>query len=172
MICCLALAALSLSAAAADRTGRDSALRVLQPRYEQWRTAFRHADMKSLEALQAPDMVWITVGRQELRGRDLRASLQRARSGFTDTRFTIDSAATRGNEIIATVAEKLTGTRTDPDGTQHVLAANRRARHTWKKLGDAWKVRRVEVLRLQQTVDGRPVPLAPGALPLPGNKGR
>lgn len=142
--------------AAEDRDGRKA----LQGQYARWATAFRGRDWNAIRRLAARDFNWRTVEGKLLDGDkavELIQQNRRAMDPLAEACFEIQSVERQGSELRAVVTEKYSATPAGKDGKKRTLVWHRTGRHTWMKADGAWRLRRVEITRLNQTENGRPV---------------
>jgi hypothetical protein len=169
----LVLFAASLAPAPARADARSE----LQALYNRGLQSYRKGNPDFLINLQTPDFTMKLPDGRTINRRQANAQIRNSIQAFKKLQPgrkppTIDTrvlgVASRGNQAVATVASSATFSTKDAQGKSHTIRSVSTERHTWVKTPKGWRVRRVEALKTNTTVNGKPVGMP--AMPAPARR--
>jgi hypothetical protein len=155
------IALVTLTALATTAFADDAKLKArMVEHFKRGERIFNTKDAKALEAVLAPDVVFVQKGKSI--GRKEALVNMRQFFGMMKTlnaKFTVLKATQKGSDIVTTVNYTFSGLMTDPQAKKdHKMVNTGTARYTWAQTKKGLMMKRLENLSEKMTMDGKPMP--------------
>jgi hypothetical protein len=132
----------------------------LAAQYQKVTIAFQNKDVKSYDALLAPDFENRLPNGKTLSRQQVLADFQRQSANSRDVTWTrnIEKLETAPDGMLVTVSGKFEGLVKDPQGKEHEFRMVATTKDLWEKVSGRWRLKHADLQKMDVSMDGKPVP--------------